>query len=240
MKEFLRHAVAELDKLAPQEGEEAALDASRRQMQGLILTSVNFINNSVRRELHELNEEYFKEELFVATLDGRTSAICRKNDGKIFPVGEGPIPPLHFRCRSLRVAVLDGEVLGERPFVATTERQILRDYAQANGLGRNIRVRSELPRGHKGTYDAFRLSAIRSATGRLPARTSYEDFLRNQSVEFQNAVLGKTKAILFRKGDLSLDKFVNRLSKELTLEELAKLHAANFIKAGLNPKNYIS
>jgi DNA repair protein RecN (Recombination protein N) len=32
-EEFLRHAVAELDRLAPQEGEEAALDARRRQMQ---------------------------------------------------------------------------------------------------------------------------------------------------------------------------------------------------------------
>ncbi|WP_339820944.1 DNA repair protein RecN [Sulfitobacter dubius] len=33
-EEFLRHAVAELDKLAPEEGEEATLDTRRRQMQG--------------------------------------------------------------------------------------------------------------------------------------------------------------------------------------------------------------
>ncbi|MFD2738539.1 DNA repair protein RecN [Sulfitobacter aestuarii] len=33
-EEFLRHAVAELDKLDPQEGEEAALDTRRRLMQG--------------------------------------------------------------------------------------------------------------------------------------------------------------------------------------------------------------
>lgn len=33
-EDFLRHAVAELDKLAPQAGEEADLDARRRQMQG--------------------------------------------------------------------------------------------------------------------------------------------------------------------------------------------------------------
>jgi len=33
-EEFLRHAVAELDKLAPEEGEEDALDARRRLMQG--------------------------------------------------------------------------------------------------------------------------------------------------------------------------------------------------------------
>src|SRR5690606_18938583 len=33
-EEFLRHAVAELDKLNPEPGEEAALDARRRTMQG--------------------------------------------------------------------------------------------------------------------------------------------------------------------------------------------------------------
>ena len=33
-EDFLRHAVAELDKLAPQPGEEAALDIRRRSMQG--------------------------------------------------------------------------------------------------------------------------------------------------------------------------------------------------------------
>ncbi|MBE0553363.1 MAG: AAA family ATPase, partial [Rhodobacteraceae bacterium] len=33
-EDFLRHAVAELDKLAPEPGEEAALDARRRLMQG--------------------------------------------------------------------------------------------------------------------------------------------------------------------------------------------------------------
>ena len=33
-EEFLRHAVAELDKLSPEEGEEATLDTRRRQMQG--------------------------------------------------------------------------------------------------------------------------------------------------------------------------------------------------------------
>lgn len=33
-EEYLRHAVAELDKLAPEQGEEASLDAKRRMMQG--------------------------------------------------------------------------------------------------------------------------------------------------------------------------------------------------------------
>lgn len=43
-EDFLRHAVAELDKLHPQEGEEAALDAKRRQMQGAEKIRADVVN----------------------------------------------------------------------------------------------------------------------------------------------------------------------------------------------------
>ena len=43
---------------------------------------------------------------WLAILDGRTSAICRGRDGKVFPVDSGPRPPAHPGCRSTTVAVL--------------------------------------------------------------------------------------------------------------------------------------
>lgn len=43
-EEFLRHAVAELDKLDPQEGEEAALDTKRRLMQGAEKIRADVVN----------------------------------------------------------------------------------------------------------------------------------------------------------------------------------------------------
>lgn len=43
-EDFLRHAVAELDKLSPEEGEEAALDTKRRQMQGAEKIRADVIN----------------------------------------------------------------------------------------------------------------------------------------------------------------------------------------------------
>ncbi len=43
-EEFLRHAVAELDKLDPQEGEEATLDAKRRLMQGAEKIRADVVN----------------------------------------------------------------------------------------------------------------------------------------------------------------------------------------------------
>lgn len=43
-EDFLRHAVAELDKLSPEAGEEATLDTSRRQMQGAEKIRADVIN----------------------------------------------------------------------------------------------------------------------------------------------------------------------------------------------------
>lgn len=43
---------------------------------------------------------------FVATLDQRTTIQCAAQDGKVFPIGEGPIPPLHVNCRSATAPVI--------------------------------------------------------------------------------------------------------------------------------------
>ncbi|MYM55723.1 DNA repair protein RecN [Thalassovita mangrovi] len=51
-EDFLRHAVAELDKLDPQQGEEAELDSRRRQMQG-----AERIREDVARALQALSGE---------------------------------------------------------------------------------------------------------------------------------------------------------------------------------------
>jgi len=51
----------------------------------------------------------------VATLDARTSSICRALDGTEFPYGKGPTPPQHFNCRSTTVPVIDYDALGFTP-----------------------------------------------------------------------------------------------------------------------------
>lgn len=50
-------------------------------------------------------------DLYVAVLDSRTTQICRSLHGKVFTRGKGPYPPLHWHCRSIRVALpADGDV----------------------------------------------------------------------------------------------------------------------------------
>jgi hypothetical protein len=158
--------------------------------------------------------------------------ICRAQDGKQYPVGKGPMPPLHVACRSIRVAVLNGEVIGERPFKAGTEQQMLREYAAANGLG-NLSSRDDLPRGHKRAFDEFSRRRMRELTGQVPAKTTYQQWLAKQHAEIQDDILGPTRAKLFREGGLTLDRFVGREGDELTLEELRRRNREAWERAGL-------
>lgn len=67
-----------------------------------------------------------------------------------------------------------------------------------------------------------------SMDGQVPARTTFADWLKQQSEERQNAVLGKTKAAVFRSGKLDLQQFVREDGHELTLDELKRLHPTAF------------
>lgn len=182
---------------------------TRNGATALARTAVNHVGNQARQQFYLANSRLIPEELYVATLDARTTAICRGFDGEVFEVGVGPTPSLHMSCRSLRVPVLDGAVLGSRPFVAATR-------AELQGLNRRQRS-----------------ARIRSLTGRVPATQTYQEFLGNQTVAFQNEVLGVQKARLFRDGNLPLNRFTDRAGNELTLDQLRVREFAAFEAAGL-------
>lgn len=85
------------------------------QVVALVRTSINQVANTASQQVYEANPDITNKYRYVATLDTRTSAICRALDGKEFPYGKGPTPPLHFGCRSTTVPVIDYEGLGFTP-----------------------------------------------------------------------------------------------------------------------------
>jgi hypothetical protein len=56
--------------------------------------------------------------------------------------------------------------------------------------------------------------------GQVPKDVTYQEWLRRQPPEFQDDVLGPTRAQLFRDGDVSLDRFVDESGEQLTLDQL--------------------
>lgn len=82
------------------------LDASRRDAEALVRTAVNHVTNAARSELYNVNDNLVKGIKWVSTLDGRTSAVCRARDGKVYALHEGPRPPAHINCRSTTTPIL--------------------------------------------------------------------------------------------------------------------------------------
>lgn len=219
-------------------GADGVTETTRRGAVSVVRTAANFYSNQARAMVMEANADILKEELYVATLDSRTTPICASLDGKRFPIGEGPRPPLHFNCRSTRVPVLSKETPGDRPFKSATEKQLLDEFAEKEGFDR-VSSRDALPHGTKGAFDDFARRRARELTGTVPAATTYQEFLSRQPAAFQDDVLGKTKGALFRKGGLKLDRFVNRKGDELTLRELALRDRQAFKDAGLDPDEFL-
>jgi SPP1 gp7 family putative phage head morphogenesis protein len=85
------------------------------QVTSIVRTSINQVANAASQQVYEANQDITKKYRYVATLDSRTTAICRANDGREFEYGKGPTPPLHFSCRSTTVPVIDYEGLGFDP-----------------------------------------------------------------------------------------------------------------------------
>jgi SPP1 gp7 family putative phage head morphogenesis protein len=167
---------------------DGVLNESRRNVESIVRTAVNHFSTQARETTYQENEDMVKSVQFVATLDTRTTPICRSNDGKVFPVGEGPRPPLHFGCRSTTVPVLK------------SWRELGIDLDDMEPAGRA------------------------SMNGVVPASTTYAEWLKGQSAEVQDEVLGPTRGALYRSGALTIDKFADERGRQLTLAELRQKH----------------
>lgn len=220
---------------------DGVLSLSRRNAESLVRTAITHVSNAARSEVWDANANIIWGLRWTSTLDGRTSKICQARDGDVALIGgsqksvpsgtdllspQGARPPAHIKCRSLMVALLSPEgILGDRPFVrdARTPRQRDVDFAKEAkaSAGESWGRMSAAERNR-------RVAAVRKKwgdenIGQVPASTTYEDWIRRQPEEFQDATLGPTRARLFRSGKLSLSEFVDVGGRTRTLDELNKL-----------------
>lgn len=86
---------------------ERLLGLAKPSAQKLARTALNDIGNRARMTTYRANRAVIGSVRFVATLDARTSAICRGLDGKTYNLDDPklPRPPRHPNCRSVLVPV---------------------------------------------------------------------------------------------------------------------------------------
>lgn len=99
----------------------------------LMRTETAHVANTLHKEAYEDTE--VKKYIYVATLDNRTSKICRMLDGKTFKVSEAKTgtnyPPMHPNCRSTTIAWMPEELM---------QRLTRRAKAVKDGRIQNIEV----------------------------------------------------------------------------------------------------
>ena len=80
-------------------------NVAKYRAKNLVLTERAFFTSAAQQD--SFRERGVEQQRFCATLDERTSDICRSMDGKVFKTSEIEIgvnaPPLHCRCRSVMV-----------------------------------------------------------------------------------------------------------------------------------------
>lgn len=200
----------------------AATDMTRQNAEAVVLTSANHISNSAKQSVWEVNEDILAGVRWSATLDGRTSPVCRSRDGVVYPVREGPRPPAHPRCRSAMVPVTKGEkIIGERPMVRDTrtrkEREV--DFRAEAKAAAGDKWKGMTPAQRDAAAKARRLDWIDKNVGTVPSNVTYNEWLKRQPKAFQDDVLGSARGELFRKG-MTLDKFVDADGRQYSLAEL--------------------
>lgn len=168
----------------------------QHQTDSLIRTSFMEISNNTRLETYNQNKELFDEYIWISTLDGRTSPICRALDGKRWDQDFNPIghhfsfksgPPRHWGCRSTFTVVT-------KPY---------KDLVKVDDRFKEVSSDKRAAYGGPVTKD-----------------TDYNSWLKTQSKEVQQDVLGKTRLKLWKNNKLFMADMVHQNGRQLTLAEL--------------------
>ena len=196
--------VRQIRGTAAQGFKDGILQQNRHAVAATVRTATNHVANAARESLYSRNKRFIKGVQMSATLDGRTSVRCRAVDGAV-AVLEG-FKRSDFEGGTIFLKDLPSFTNDSRPpfhpNCRTSSIPVLKSF-------RDIGLNIDVPRSTRA-----------SMNGQVAEDITYNDWLRKQPIAFQNDVLGKRKAQLFRKGDLHLSRFVDRNGQEYTLDEL--------------------
>lgn len=185
------------------------LERPRREVASIVQTAVQHMNGFVADEAAAANSDIVKAIRWSATLDTRTSPMCRVRDGKLYdPVNHKPIGHkfpwdggpgrLHWNCRSAGV-------------------EVLKSFRE---LG------IDMPEIEVGGTRA-------SMDGQVSRDITYLDWLKRQPAARQDDVLGPTRGALMRRGRLKPEEMYTDKGRFLSLDELRARDADAFRRAGL-------
>ena len=182
-----------------------SIKVAANQIQTIVRTSVNQVQNQASQAVYAANSKVAPKYEYVATLDSRTSPICKRLDGRKFEYNKGPTPPQHFNCRSTTVPVVDYEGLKKREGF-----EDLKPPPKDKVVTR--------PTGEGG--------------GRVPQDTQYGDWLLGADKKTKIKTLGNEQKVRYFErlakkegsGQKAIRKMVREDGSERSLKDLERLY----------------
>ncbi len=186
------------------------MEATSRDAESLIRTSVQSIAQSARHQTLQANDDVIKGQMWLATLDTSTTPICQALSGSVWDLAgnilpesatslafPGP-PPAHWGCRSSLVPVMK------------SWGDLIREAKGDGDLAKRLdKVESKIPKSTQASMD-----------GQVSSTLTYEQWLESQSEERQIEALGAGKWQLWNDGEISLTDLIDQTNRPLTLREL--------------------
>ena len=198
------------------------MNSTKRKAETLVRSSVAAVNNEALINTYQANEDLFNGYQWMATLDSRTSDICKARSGLTWdkdfkPVGHAigwTPPPAHFNCRSTVIGILKPwSDLANKPLPAVGA-ETLKEELQKSLLSR-------------GLSQALISKAInktqQSMDGYVAGNINFEDWLKSKSERFQKQILGEPKMVLWKNGKIGFVDLVDQKSNPRSLAELEDL-----------------
>lgn len=173
----------------------ASLGKSKREATTLAVTGAGAIVSEVRQKFFEANDDVIKYYQYQATLDTRTSELCRAYDGLLWDTEYKPVDHklpfrmprvnTHFNCRSTIIPITKSwEELG-------------------------VEGMEEIDAGTRASMNGY-----------VPKNMNFNDWLKTQSPETIEKTLGKGRAELFLQGKITMRDLITQQGRSVDLTTL--------------------
>jgi SPP1 gp7 family putative phage head morphogenesis protein len=173
--------------------EPGLIDVAEKNARTLVQTSAQCVANNARLATFKANSDIIKGIVWVATLDGHTCEQCMAYSGAQYDLDGQPLN--------------DAPTINGGPPLHFNCRCVMVPLTKSfKELGVDA---DEPPVGTRASED-----------GQLLADTSFSDFLSTKTEDYQNEMLGKGRADMWRDGKITLRDLVAGTGRPLTLEEL--------------------
>lgn len=173
------------------------MDIQRRNANALVRTAVNAISARAKDRVYRANADVIAYIEQISTLDNRTTLVCRAYDGKRWDVvTKKPVPPTTL------------------PYRGGVPRHFSCRSVEAPGTKSWEELGIEGPKEWNAGQRA-------SMSGPVPATWSMDDWLNQYNDTTQNKILGKARASLWRRNEISLAGMLDQTGRPLTLAQIA-------------------